>query len=84
MTLLCHALLSGFIACYQGASLPATMEMVCTDDPTIAAAENVEPCPSAYQPVEHGMDCWHSYDVPSYDNPDVTKRVRIWQCEPTS
>ena len=33
-------------------------------------------------PVEHGMDCWHGYDVPSYDHPGVTTHVRIWQCEP--
>jgi len=33
-------------------------------------------------PMETGMDCWHGYDVPSYDNPGVVKHVRIWQCEP--
>ena len=33
-------------------------------------------------PRETGMDCWHGYDVPSYDNPGVVKHVRIWQCEP--
>ena len=35
----CIALISGFIACYQG------HQMVCTDDVTIRAITNVDACP---------------------------------------
>jgi len=53
---------------------------------TSAATSNVnvifEAPPSPPIPMETGMDCWHGYDVPSYDNPGVVKHVRIWQCKP--
>ena len=49
-------------------------------DSTSSAQFEAPPPPPI--PMETGMDCWHGYDVPSYDNPGVVKHVRIWQCEP--
>ena len=49
-------------------------------DSTSSAQFEAPPPPPI--PMETGMDCWHGYDVPSYDSPGVVKHVRIWQCEP--